>query len=81
MYDYLECESSKAITNIHPWRKGIIFLDVCDLYSKAAYILYIFLSVVQIQFLRKCLVNLNFVATFETKGMLCTSNYMHAEYL
>ena len=57
----------------------MIFLDVCDLYSKAVLIYFLyFLSLVQIQFLHMCLVNLNFVATFETKCVLCTSR--HAEY-
>ena len=55
----------------------MIFLDVCNLYLKAAFSIY-FLSQVQIKFLQKCVINLNFVAAFETRCMLCTSR--HAEY-
>ena len=59
----------------------MIFLDVCNLYLKAAFcICFIyFLSQVQIQFLQKCLINSNFLAAFEIEGLLCTSRY--AEYL
>ena len=49
----------------------MIFLDVVISSRAKFFVYFIFLfSQVQIQFLQKCLINLNFVATFDTKCML-----------